>query len=63
MTRGRGSVLKRREAVAAQQQGQHDNQLANKRSTGGETFADRRRWIVERTRSGSSTMRGIVTIS
>ncbi len=47
-TRGRGSVLKGREAAAAQQQGWHDNQL---------------RWIVERTRSGSSMMRGVVTIS
>ncbi len=44
-TRSGGSVLKGREAAAARQ---HDNQLANKRPTGGETFAGRKRWIVER---------------
>ncbi len=46
--RGRGSVLKGQEAVAAQQQGWHNNQLANKRPVGGEAFADRRGWIIER---------------
>jgi hypothetical protein len=30
---------------------------------GGEVFADKRRLIVERTRSGSGATRGIVTIS
>jgi hypothetical protein len=47
-TRGGGSMLKGQEAAAARQQGRHDNQLANKRPMGGEAFADRRRWIVER---------------
>ncbi len=41
-------MLKGREAGAARQQGWHDNQLANKRPTGGEAFEDRRQWIVER---------------
>jgi hypothetical protein len=41
----------------------HDNQLVNKRPTGGEAFADKRWWIVERTRSGSGAMRGVMTIS
>jgi hypothetical protein len=30
---------------------------------GGEAFADKRQWILKRTRSGSGTMRGVVTIS
>jgi hypothetical protein len=62
-TRDRGRVSRGWVAAAAQQQGWHDNQLANKRPTRGEAFADKRRWIVERTRSGSGATRGVLTIS
>ncbi len=62
LSRGRGGVLRGRKAEAAWQQW-YDNQLANKRPTGGNVFADKRRWIVDRMRSGSSVTRGIVTIS
>jgi hypothetical protein len=41
----------------------HDNQLANKRPTRGEAFADKRQWIIKRMRSSSRETRGIVTIS
>jgi hypothetical protein len=57
-------MLRGQEVVAAaQQQGQRNNQLADKRPTGGEAFADKRRRIVKRTRSGSSVTRGILTTS
>jgi hypothetical protein len=35
----------------------------NKRSIGGEAFADKKGWILKRMRSGSGATRGIVTIS
>ena len=53
------------ESAAAQQQRQHDNQLANKRQTGGEVYkrqmggealADKRRRSAERMRGGGGTM-------
>ena len=52
------------ELAAAQQQGRRDNQLANKRQTGGEVYkrqtggeasADKRRWSTERMRGGGGT--------
>ncbi len=46
-----------------QQQGQRDNQLENKRQTGGEASADKRWWSVERTRGDGSMPRGIATTS
>jgi hypothetical protein len=51
------------EAAAAQQQGWHNNHLANKRPMGGEGFADKRWWILGRMRSSSGATRSIVTIS
>ena len=53
------------DAAAARQQGQRDNQLANKRQTGGEAYkrqtggeasADKRRRSAERMRGGSGAM-------
>jgi hypothetical protein len=64
LLQGGGGMSRGREvAAAARQQGQHDNQLAKKRPTGGEASADKRKWIVERTRSVSGAIRGVMTAS
>jgi hypothetical protein len=52
-TRGGGSA----------KQGQHNNQLVNKRQTIGEASAVRRQWSVKRTRDGCGARRGIATTS
>jgi hypothetical protein len=56
-------ALREQEEAVEQEQGQHDNQLANKRQTGGEASADRRRQSVKRMRGSGSTTRGILTTS
>jgi hypothetical protein len=64
MAKKRSRQSHKAEAAAAQQQGQHDNQLANKRQTGeaykrqtgGEASADKRRRSAERTRGGGGAM-------
>ncbi len=58
---GGGGASKEREKTAARQQGQRDNQLANKRQTVGEASVDRRWRSVKRTRDGSGATRGVET--
>jgi hypothetical protein len=62
---GDGMLRGQEAAAAAQQQGQCNNQLANKRLTGGRASTDKRRQIVQRTRSGSGSGAtiGIMTTS
>jgi len=65
MAKRRSRQSREAESLAARQQGQRDNQLANKRQTGGEVYtretggeasADKRRRSNERTRGGGGMM-------
>jgi Flp pilus assembly protein TadB len=51
------------EVAVVGQQGQHDNQLVNKRQTGGEASVDRRQQSIKRMRGNGSTTRDITTTS
>jgi hypothetical protein len=58
---GKGGALREQEKVTAQQQGQCNNQLANKRQTVLEASTDGRQRSVERTRDGGGATKGIAT--
>jgi hypothetical protein len=60
---GRCGASREQEEVMAQQQGQCNNQLANKSQTGDEASVDKKRQSVERTRGGHGAMRGVATTS
>ncbi len=60
---GRGIASREQEKVAVQQQGQCDNQLENKRQTGGEVSLDRVGGSIKRTRGGGGTTRGVAITS
>ncbi len=50
--------MRGQEKAAARQQGQRDSQLENKRQSGGEVSADKRRRSVEGSRGSGGAMRG-----